>query len=362
MKIKDPIHGYIELDEEEEQLLDTYSLQRLRDIKQLGFADMVYPAANHTRFEHTLGVLSVAQDYAESLDLNDKRTKELRLAALFHDTGHGPWSHLTERITGVNHEEVSCEIVDRHKEDFEADPDRVKKIIRGELEIGRVIHGDVDADRMDYLQRDSYKTGVDHGTIDSDTIIENAEIDSRRLVYDYKAIQSLESLLVARSHMLKSVYWHHTNLIADTMVTKAAKNMAMKFSPSWDDITADQMLSEHGGQLYQRVKNRNLYKRAGSTSLDPAQAKKEVLEQTGLGDEDVLVNRMTHDGDELNPERDNHSLDVKVKYYGEIKNLSEISDIPRAAEVSSLEGEPTKLYADKNNVEEVREAIKNVEN
>jgi len=345
MKIKDPIHGYIELGEEEEQILNTPELQRLRNIKQLGFANLVYPSANHTRFEHTLGVLSVAQQYADSLDLDNERTKELRLAALYHDAGHGPWSHLSEEITGQDHEQLSCDIVDNHEDKFEADADRIKKIIKGELEIGQVIHGGVDADRMDYLQRDAYMTGVDHGTIDSETIIENAELNNRRLIYDYKAIQSLESLLVAREHMMKSVYKHHTSRIADKMVKYTANNSSTNIDMSMDDHQAREELKFKG--IFNRVANRDLYKRAGRIDEDPSVIKNKVLSETNLNEEDVLVDRQENEGGK--------PVDIKVKYYDQIKQLSEVSSIPEALreEQNSL----THVYASKENLKNVRQTL-----
>lgn len=354
MKIKDPIHGYIELTDEEEEILDQPELQRLRNIKQLGFADLVYPSANHTRFEHTLGVLSVAQDYADSLDLDEELTKELRLAALFHDTGHGPWSHLSEEITGEDHEERSCDIVETKEDLFRADADRIKKIIRGELEISQVIHGDVDADRMDYLQRDAYNTGVDHGTIDSDTIIENAEIDSRRLVYDYKAIQSLESLLMARHHMTRSVYCHHTSRIADKMVEEAAKEDLLRFPMNWDDKIADYRMM-NSSHLYRRVKRRNLYKRAGRSSISEEALRDVLIDKTGIDRKKILTDNFE------NSLKGDGSLDIKVKYYREVKNLSEVSSVPEVLNNEESEKKSTRVYTPEENLDKVREAIDNVE-
>ena len=147
--IKDPIHGYIELTDQEQTILDSVPLQKLRHKQQLGNSSIVYPSATHSRFSHTLGVLATAEKYAQSLDLKEEYREEIRLAALFHDTGHGPYSHLSEQVTGLDHEEYSCRTVENVSFRPPFNKDRIKKIIKGELEIGQIIHGDVDADSLE---------------------------------------------------------------------------------------------------------------------------------------------------------------------------------------------------------------------
>ncbi|PSG99991.1 MAG: phosphodiesterase, partial [Nanohaloarchaea archaeon SW_4_43_9] len=116
MEVQDAVHGYIKLSEEEKRIVDSPAFQRLRRIRQLGFTSLIYPSATHTRFQHSLGVTHLTGKFADSLNLKDEKRKELRLAALFHDTGHGPFSHVSEMMSkqyGVSHEDFSCEVIDR---------------------------------------------------------------------------------------------------------------------------------------------------------------------------------------------------------------------------------------------------------
>ena len=165
MDIKDPIHGYIKLNDDEKKLLDSPQVQRLRRIRQLGLSSQVYPGATHTRFQHSLGVMSLAGRFADSLNLDEDKKQEIRTAGLLHDTGHGPFSHASENVAekrDIDHEDISCNVVDQLSGKINSDTDRVKKIIKGELEIGQTVAGDIDADRIDYLMRDAHNSGLNH--------------------------------------------------------------------------------------------------------------------------------------------------------------------------------------------------------
>lgn len=356
-EIKDPIHGYITLNEEEQKLLDTKPLQRLRRIKQLGFCNTVYPSANHSRFEHTLGVLYNTKQYLKTLDLSKQKEKELKTAAILHDTGHGPFSHLSERATGIDHEKLSCEIAEKLEDEYEADTERVKKIIRGELEIAQIIHGDVDADRLDYLQRDAYKTGINHGVIDSETIIRNAEMYNNQLVYNYKAIQALENLLVARLHMIKSVYHHHAALIAEKMVERAIEdNLFTNKIMYRDDYQADHILRPN--PLYNRVMQRKLFKRTAEikTEKTEEELEEEIAEKADVEKKWVIADKRQIGEDPENPGR-NKKLGIKVLYNEEVTKLSKVSDIPEA--LSHYE-QGTKIYSDREVKDKVEEAVKEI--
>lgn len=369
--IQDSLHGYIELNEEEAMIVDRPEMQRLRRIQQMGLSSLVYPSATHTRFQHSLGVMHTAGRFAENLGINGDRRKELRLAGLLHDSGHGPFSHASEVIAerkGLSHEDMSCRVVDKVEDEFSVDAGRVKKIIKGELEIGRVVAGDIDADRMDYLQRDSHATGVEYGNIDADTIIRMAEIDSRRLVFDYKGIQALESLLTARFHMIKSVYIHKTCVIAEKMLERALKNYVEEYSVEkmmkLDDYEAHNKLRkfEDGEGLYSMVSNRNLYKRALTLDQDDLSRnaleefsgkseknlEREIAEEAGLKSKEVIVDLP------LTPkERD---FNVRVKKSGEIRPLAELSPIPEALTEAEWQIVNLGVYTSENN----RSKVKNV--
>jgi len=176
--IRDPIHGSISLSDHELAILDTPEFQRLRRVKQLGFSYLVYPSATHTRFEHCLGALFVAHRLGKSLDLSTDSVNKIRLAALLHDVGHGPFSHVSEDslqgIVDVKHEEYSEKIIKNSAiseiiEDAGFSPNEIADISRGKIPpLGDMVSSQIDVDRMDYLVRDAYYTGASYGVIDLD--------------------------------------------------------------------------------------------------------------------------------------------------------------------------------------------------
>ena len=373
--IQDALHGYIELDDEEEAIVDRPEMQRLRRIQQLGLSSLVYPSATHTRFQHSLGVMHTAGKFADSLGINGDRRKELRIAGLLHDSGHGPFSHASEVVAeknGFSHEALSCKVVDRLEDEFSVDAARVKKIINGELEIGRVVAGDIDADRMDYLQRDSHATGVEYGQIDAATIIRLAEIDSRRLVFDYKGVQALESLLTARFHMLKSVYLHNACKIAEKMLERALENYVeenrVEDMMKMDDYEAHTELREfeNNSGLYTKVSKRRLYKKALSLDSDSLSRKtlkefsgksegkleREIAEETDLEREKVIVDLPSIPGSK--------DLEVRVKKEGEIRPLSDLSPIPDALTEAEWQLVNLNVYCPESHQAEVSEVARDV--
>lgn len=377
--IKDAVHGYIKLNDEEEKIVDSPALQRLRCIKQLDFASLVYPSANHTRFEHTLGTTYLAGKFAESLDLDEDRRNELRTAALLHDSGHGPFSHAGEMIAkknGISHEDFSCETAERIGHLYSADTERVVKIIRGELEIGQVVCSDVDADRMDYLMRDSHYSGLNHGQIDSETIIRLAEIDSRRLVYNEKSIQALESLLTSRFHMYKTLYMHRTVCIASKMVQRALEyhmyqGNELERLMRLDDYSAhcELMNSEHRSQeLYSRIRNRKLYKNAFELGInqlskndlrklaenirEPMNLEKELADKCGIDMHEVIVDLPTI------PKKE--ELNVRIKSSEGIVNLNDASPIPDSLVDAEWRHTSLNIYTSKENATKVEKHSKDI--
>jgi len=223
------------------KLIDCSEVQRLRRIKQLGFSEMTFPGATHTRLAHSIGVLNMTRLFLEQIERQSGKLlrEESRLvvlcAALLHDVGHGPFSHAFEKITEEHHEERTREIitssdtqirhvleeVDRElpekvrefqKEDFKGTPDLpayYRKIYSSQL----------DADRFDYLLRDSYSTGVDYGTFDYRWLISHLYIDEKkgRLFLSKKALLAAEAYVFARHHMYQIVYFHKTTRAAEVM-------------------------------------------------------------------------------------------------------------------------------------------------
>ncbi len=376
--IRDSLHGYIELNKEEKRILDTAEMQRLRRIRQLGLSSLVYPSATHTRFQHSLGVMYLAGEFAESLEVNDERRRELRLAGLLHDSGHGPFSHASEMLAereGFSHEELSCEVAERLEDYYSADTDRIKKIIKGELEIGQVVAGDIDSDRMDYLLRDAHSSGLEHGNIDTETIIRLAQIDSRRLVFNHKAVQALESLFTARFHMIKSLYKHHASAIAEKMLQRSLKDFLNDNSIDrlmrMDDYEAHcQLLKSEGSskRIYERITNRKLYKRSLVWDEDkisretlrniedridePGKVEQKIAEEAGIKTEKVIVDKPETPG--IN------DIDVKIKKDGEVKPFSEFSPIPETLREAEWRTVSLKVYTPENHRKVVSDAAEKI--
>ena len=372
--IKDPLYGYLELTKEEMKVLDSPQVQRLRNIKQLGLSSTVYPGATHTRFEHSLGVMHLAGKFADSLDLYRERRKEVRIAALLHDTGHGPFSHSSETIAkehGKSHEEYSCNVIEKLEDRYSCDPKRLKKMITGDLELGSVVAGDIDSDRMDYLMRDAHASGLEHGHIDYQTIIRCAEIDSRRLVFDQKAVDSLESLFTSRFHMLKTLYHHHAAVIAEKMLERSFRELLSQDHSidqlmRMDDREAHSALMNSEGvskEIYSRVDERRLFKRALvlgpdeikreqiktlSRRIDPEKVEREISEKAGVESWKVIV-----DPPEI-PEI--HDIDVKIKKGSDVEPLADNSPVPDALAEAEWRTADLRVYAPKECREKVEKA------
>ncbi len=221
--IKDPVHGYIEVEDFALALLDSPVLQRLRYIKQLGFSYLVYPGANHTRFEHSLGTMFLADVASHRFGLSDTEHTLVVAAALLHDIGHGPFSHasepLMEKFWGRSHDDIEM-IVDNLAAvllAWEIDPNELCAVVKGKHSLSGIIHGDLDVDRMDYLLRDAYYTGASYGSVDAQRLIRHLIRTSEGTVLDENGVNAAESLLIARTLMRPTVYFHHVSRIGESM-------------------------------------------------------------------------------------------------------------------------------------------------
>jgi HD superfamily phosphohydrolase len=238
---RDPVHGYVRMTEVEREIIDSPFLQRLRRIHQLAGSYVVYPGATHTRFEHVVGSMHVAGLIAESLvrhsDIAEENVQELRLAALLHDVGHGPFSHMYEEVLSekseTSHEDISQRIITGtsirdvlSKNGFSA-----RKMSRlavgrqrsGEPFFNEVIAGSLSADMMDYLPRDSYFAGVEYGRVDAQRVIDSLHAVDGHLVIDDAALNAFEALILARYEMFKAVYFHRTVRAAEIMLVRSMK-------------------------------------------------------------------------------------------------------------------------------------------
>jgi hypothetical protein len=276
--IKDSVHDHIEVEGVAEALLDTPAVQRLRRVRQLGTVQLVYPSANHTRFEHSLGVYHLASKALSQLGVEGRTAERVRAAALLHDVGHGPYSHnveeVTYRHTGKYHDEVddllaSGEVGERLRE-RDLDPARIAALVRGDGQYGQLVSGELDVDRMDYLVRDAHHTGVPYGTIDHERLVRELRYVDGELVLDEGNVQTAESLLIARALMTPTVYQHHVARISKAMLRRATERLVAA-----PDVDADQVRRMDDPALdvalrttpdtagyAERLRNRDLLKRA----------------------------------------------------------------------------------------------------
>jgi HD superfamily phosphohydrolase len=249
-RIFDPIHHFIELDAAEVALLDTGPLQRLRRLRQLGLAYLVFPAAEHSRFGHALGALAMGERVLEALrghadspfaDERDYRAQRrlLRVSLLLHDVGHGPFSHACEAVLGVRHEArtkaiLGLDAMRNALDALDVDPARVLALVTGESSrdavLSELVSGpNLDADRMDYLQRDAYFTGVAGGRYDVDQLVGSLRVISSgggpRLGVDERALVALESFVLARYMMFATVYFHHTTRMFERVLQEALREI-----------------------------------------------------------------------------------------------------------------------------------------
>ncbi|HVB30732.1 MAG TPA: HD domain-containing protein [Gemmatimonadaceae bacterium] len=289
--LRDPLWNTIAVEPFALRLVDTPQFQRLRNVRQLGLAHLVYPGATHTRFEHALGAYHLARRALALLDeggfLDDALRTEagvVRAAALLHDIGHYPFSHALEEIGALHHEEVARPLVTGGAigalltAELGADaPARVIALIRGESAspLQGLISGSLDLDKIEYLRRDAFMCGVAYGEIDADrllnsmTVVTDPETGARRLGIVEKGLAALESLLFAKYQMYRNVYWHHAvrsatvmykRLVADAL--HAGSLDAGSLAAFTDEALLAELARRHPSALLDGLRERRLYKRS----------------------------------------------------------------------------------------------------
>ena len=323
MHIRDPIHGAIELTADERALVDSPQYQRLRNVKQLGFADLAFPSAAHTRYAHGLGAMAVATKVFDALapklalepDDRERFRQTLRLAVLFHDLGHAPLSHATEsimppvellrvpdwvypeppRARRADHEDYTLKLVldsglatEIRRRTSGIEPEHVAALICGRAPPGpdpfrsrgrdllpilrQVVSGELDADRMDYLERDSFFTGVNYGKFDGDWIIQNLTAIEREgkvhLALQHRAVFAFEDFLLSRYHMFLSVYFHYASVGYEVLLQRYCETnsgeYALPADPdqylAHDDITLLAALRRSDNPWARRIVQRQGYR------------------------------------------------------------------------------------------------------
>lgn len=238
----DPIYGFITIpDDLIYDLIDHPWFQRLRRIKQLGLTNLVYPGALHTRFHHAMGAMHLMTEAIETLrakghSITEEEACGVTIAILLHDIGHGPFSHALETsiVHEITHEDISEMFMDRLNTIFKGKLTLAIKIFRNEYEkkfLHQLVSSQLDMDRLDYLKRDSFFTGVSEGVISSDRIIKMLTIHNDQLAVEAKGIYSIEKFIIARRLMYWQVYLHKTVLSAENLlvnILKRAKELAEK--------------------------------------------------------------------------------------------------------------------------------------
>ena len=424
-RIRDPIHGLIELSETEVKLINTKVFQRLRRIRQLAMAFLVYPSALHTRFEHSIGVMHIASRICTELrrvksnNVTDTDIELVRIAALLHDVGHGPFSHVSEDLLeketrdqsriGETHEQITVDIIQTDPEIRTILDDDEREFVVGLIK-GKdmrdwrrnVISSELDADKMDYLLRDSYFAGVKYGQYDLEQIIESCRINKDRnatsLVMSDKGIYALEQLLLARYHMTQQVYWHRVSLISNQMIIRGitlaidggnAEMTQLYQYPKKNEEKSDQDYEEKrkdfvqnylnyhdekiidilknlesrnrkekkASEIFDRLYNRNLFKMVAELPLkevDDARAalrllkmenvqkqqwEREIAKYLGIDEADVIVHKCKIRYPESTQILDErHNVPRRIEYY-----TSELSFVRPPGDEASLE--TVRVYA-----------------
>ena len=397
-EMRDPIHGFIKISKRERDLIDTKVFQRLRRIRQLAMAFLVYPGAVHTRFDHSIGVMHIAGRICTKLqELNSARisckdVERVRFAALLHDIGHGPFSHVSEhllkkcapadadtrQVLEKIHEKITVDIVESDPQiDEILDEDERRFVI--DMIQGQeawdwrcdVVSSELDADKMDYLLRDSYFTGVKYGEYDLEKVIESFLIDVNEtetaLAISSKGIYALEQLLLARYHMTQQVYWHRVSLISNEMIIRGISlavdngNDIMKQLYEYDEKNKDKFIKNylkyHDEKLIELLRScnqqkaREIFNRLYERCLFKMVAELRLKDETDMRVKRRLIG-MT---DDKNPERQSE----KEKEIANLLNIDADYVIIKALQIRNpnygsrsyiLNPDAIKIFDEKQNV------------
>ena len=383
--IKDTVHDHIEIDGVAADLLDTPAVQRLRGVKQLGTVQLVYPSANHTRFEHSLGVYHLARQALDGLGIEGTQAERIEAAAMLHDVGHGPFSHnierLTHRHTGKYHDDVD-ELLHQGAvgdvlREYDLDPSAIAGLVAGEGKYGQLVSGELDVDRMDYLVRDAYHTGVPYGTIDTGRFVreltftdDGADGD---LVLDEGNVQTAESLLLARALMNPVVYTHHVARISKAMLRRAAARLLEHTDTTAEQLRrmddADLLVALRNcpetAELARRYDHRDLYKLAVWAEYDDVpervhqadheteeQLEREIAAEAGVDHRYVVL--------DVPPEPSMRESSARVTVNGEVRRLGKQSPLVNALRTAQRNQWRLGVYAPADHTDRVGRAAADV--
>jgi len=287
--VRDPLWNNIRIDAEALRVLDSEPLQRLRYIRQLGHAFLVYPGSTHTRFEHALGTyhltrrtIGLLRDRGELESVDPEELSLVRLAALLHDVGHYPFSHALEEAGLPSHETLAEKHLCHdelqaifHETGIDNAEHRIRDLITGDSQspLLGLVSGSLDLDKIEYLTRDAWMCGVPYGTVDVDRLVQSLTLitldtGERAIGVHEKGVSALESLLFARYQMYRNVYWHHAVRCATAMFKRLVREILSRgdLDPAWVANSTDEALMEAlerlpNASLATRLRKRRLYKR-----------------------------------------------------------------------------------------------------
>ncbi|MEM2319134.1 MAG: HD domain-containing protein [Candidatus Bathyarchaeia archaeon] len=239
-EIKDPVYGYVYISERDKEVIDSYPVQRLRRLRQLAGAEYVYPGANHTRFEHSVGVMHLASKVTENPNIaqiiSREEAEKVKIAALLHDVGHGPFSHVFEHLLtrelGKTHEDITAWIIKNSElkdviGSLGYKAEEIAALAVGGLGKGekaflsQIISSSIDVDKLDFVVRDTYHTGAEYGFVDIFRLIQTFDVLDGNLAVDMGALSTLEAFIIARIESFKSIYFHRVGRAAQIMLAIA---------------------------------------------------------------------------------------------------------------------------------------------
>lgn len=384
LDIIDPIHGFIRLSHKEIKIIDNHIFQRLRRIRQLTGAHLTYPGAQHTRFEHSLGVMHITNQAGlillERGFLKSTDVEDLRLAGLLHDIGHGPFSHLFEEIfkerNNKSHEDIGRNIILKSEIGDLITKMGYNKRSISDLTFGRhkfqfmneIISGILSADMMDYLLRDGYFTGVEHAKVDQKRITRSLDVYKKNLGLEHSALYSFESMMHSRYQMFKAVYFHKTVRAAEVMLLEAMRladeelHFTSKDQDEYlkltDDLVIAKLLSlsdskpslKKAKSFARDFQNRRLFKCVFERILTKKQhnltktrtkqkIRADIANKARVNEEDVFVDSSMTSSIPLSPsKKESQSIILTTREEGEKYSAKEIplSKIPLISTISGV--------------------------
>jgi len=401
LDIIDPIHDFIRVYKHELSIIDNPIFQRLRRIRQLSGAHLTYPAAQHTRFEHSLGVMHIASQAGNALNekgiLQSADIEILRLAGLLHDVGHGPFSHLFEEIIQekkISHEDFGKEIIlnseigdNLSKNGF--DKKLISRIAFGNSKfqyMNEIVSGALSADMMDYLLRDGYFTGAEHAKIDHKRITQSLDVHKKKLALERSALYSFESMMHSRYQMFKAVYFHKTVRAAEVMLIEALRLADDEFGfttfnlDEFVKLTDEYVLStlissessklKRARQLAQDYQNRKLlkcvYERilTSQTNLKKTRTdelRNEISKKSKIDENKIFVDSSVTPSIPLAPSKNESKSIILITNENGQSSAKEmpISEIPVVSAISGFMN-ILRIYTHQNNRKKVEIAAKSI--